>query len=166
MKKARELYDNEGKKRMYREDEEGRTFIYWKDNKEKLIIRDFFEDDALAWYNAMMAKLKLSAKQKMQCIEKVKKMVRNRSDDDLEFCLLVTTISGKVIGTIDVYPTKEHPGFDVEVTLALRNEEEIKQKGENLIRAVWNLHENYNWYDEIYIRGENGKASKLYLEAV
>ena len=75
--KLKVTYDSKNNQRMYREDESGKEYVYYCDKKQRVIIRDFFEEDAVPWSNAMLSSFRFDAKKKNSCIKTYYEMILN-----------------------------------------------------------------------------------------
>lgn len=155
-------YDKKGKKRVNRSDKQGNLYLFYQDKKERIIIRDMVEDDAKPWVKVIKKMQKLNSKETERAEETFKKEVRKRKDDDLIYCLMVTSASGKIIGTMDVYPVEgEYRATEAIVQIGLKDQNTIDQMAETVIRAVKNLHQNYRWYDKVFLKYPDGELEDL-----
>lgn len=155
-------YDVKGRKRVNKSDSEGKLYLFYQDKKEKVIIRDMVEDDATFWVKAVMRTQKLKPKEMKRAEEVFKSEVRKRKEDDLEYCLIVTNVSGKILGTIDVYPVEgEYRYTEAIVQIGLRDQNTIDTMAEAVIRALQKLHINYGWYDKVFLKHPDGELEDL-----
>lgn len=155
-------YDKYGNIRANRADDQDNLYLYYKDKKEKIIIRDLFEQDATEWRKVVMRTHKLNPKERKQVEDNYKKEVRNREENASEYTLIVTNVSGKILGTIDVYPLEgEYKDSEVIVQISLRDQNTVNTMGQAVIKALQNLHQKYGWYDKVLSKDSKGDLVDL-----
>ena len=137
--KLKVTYDSKNNQRMYREDESGKEYVYYCDKKQRVIIRD-------------------------SCIKTYYEIIRNRKEDDLEFSLIVTSLTGKVLGELVFSPAKNEEGYGAVVQISLKDENTAHTMGKAVIMALWNLQQKYHFYDILYVEDEQGETRELNLQ--
>lgn len=162
--KLKVTYDSKNNQRMYREDENGKEYVYYCDKKQRVIIRDFFEEDAVPWSNAMLSSFGFDAKKKNSCLKTYYEIIRNRKEDDLEFSLIVTSLTGKVLGELVFSPATNEEGYGAIVKIFVKNEITLKAMGKAIITALYNLQQKYHFYDRLYVEDEQGGTKELNLQ--
>lgn len=159
--KLKQSYDMYGRERtIYREDENGKDYLYYKDKKHGIIIRDFTPDDAKAWFYCMMYKKQMSAAQRNIYMKHFINLITKRQDDDEEFSLMVTDLLGKMIGEIDV-KLCEDDKTECDIEIVIKDVFLKEQRGEDVVEALYGLHRNHGWQDAIYLKDGEGNRFQL-----
>lgn len=149
--KLKPTYYESGKIRPYCVDEKGKEYLYFKDKQTSLIIRDFWEEDAIPWYNNMF-KPGWSPQEKRRWVGNFQKIVRERKEEDPFFDLVVTTFSNKILGGVEVYHIEGDDIFvKAKIILRMRDEFLIKEKGKAFIQTILDLKEQYGWFPEGFL---------------
>lgn len=159
--KLKPSYDKDNNDRIiYREDENGKEYLYYRDKKHGVIIRDFTQDDAKAWFNCMMYKKQVSAPERNIYMKHFITLVNKRKDDDDEFSLMVTDLLGKMIAEIDGRLCDEDK-TECDIEIVMKDMFLKEQRGEDVVEALCTLHRNYQWQDAIYMKDEDGNRMLL-----
>lgn len=166
MQKFKQLYNDKNEKRNYREDDNGREYLFYEDKKERLIIRDYTESDVGPWANIVAQMYGFNAKQKKQYREEIEKIIKEQTEDELEYSLMVTTKAGKILGEIEVAPVGNPLNAELEVRITLINENLAKQYAESVVRAIWNLKNNYGWADKVFYRDSKEQLIEMNFSEV
>ena len=158
------LYNENNQKRMYALDEEGVLRIFHRDKSTGIIIRDFVKKDAKPYYNSMLRKnsTKLTAKELNQFVERFEKLIESRDmENDSKFSLVITTITGKIIGVINVEEKSQEEGYTAYLKICVKDDYVIKQKGEAVVETIKNLQHTYQWRDCIFVKDEDDNIVPL-----
>jgi len=166
MQKFKQLYDDHNNKRIYRADQSGREYLYYEDKKERLIIRDYTESDVGSWSNIVAQMYNFDAKQKMQYRLEIEKIIKEQSEEELEYSLMVTTKAGKILGEIEVAPVGKPMNAEVEVRITMVDKYLADQYAESVVRAIWNLKCNYGWADKIFYRNSKEELVEMNFSEV
>lgn len=163
MQQLKPTYNNNDEERMYRKDESGKEFVYYKDKKKGLIIRDFFEEDVNPWINAMFSSANLTPDQKKKCVNKFKEIVKNRKEDDVEYSLVITSLTGKILGEIEIADFDEEESCGCEISISMRDNFTKKQKEKDVIQILSELYQKYHWYDKMYLKDNKGIRKEIQI---
>ena len=140
MQRFKWLYDDNNNRRNYREDENGKEYLYYQDKKENLIIRDFIESDVGPWTNIVAKMYNFDSKQRNKYKEEIEKVIKEQiKEDELEYSLVVTTKAGKILGEIEVIPVGNPMNAEVEVRVSMVDRHLANQYAESVVRSIWNL---------------------------
>lgn len=154
-------YNGNGELRLFWSDDEGGEVLFHKDKKRGLIIREFREDDALPYFNNMIKK-KLNPEEKRNWVESFQAIVRENKGLDEKCSLAITSLTGKILGEIAIDPIEKNGWiYEAEITISLRDEFMIAQKGEKVIEAVWAMNEQFKWFDTLYLKDNSGNRIEL-----
>lgn len=153
-------YDKNNVERIYREDET-REYLFFKDKKHGIIIRDFTMDDTKVWFNCMInTKKGISATQKNDYMKYFQNLVKKQQADDDETSFMITDLTGKMLGEIEVKLCYENKS-ECEIEVYLKDDFVKEQKGEAVMEAIFSLHHEHYWFDAIYLKDDEGNRIKL-----
>jgi len=161
MTQLKATYNDDKMERLYREDQDGKEYLYYRDKKHRIIIRNFTLDDATIWFNCMFCQQQVSAERKKSLIEQFKRIENHRDMNDDEFSLMVTELTGKMIAEIDVKLCEDDKS-ECDIEIVMKDEYFKKQRGEQVIKALCSLHRNHGWQDAIYLK--DGKGNRKLLQ--
>lgn len=139
------------RQRMYIE-KEGKEKIFFKDKKTNVIIRELEKKDALPYYNAILKNNKRLNPEILNTsyIEGFEKLVDSiDTENDLEYTLIITNLSGKIMGSIDISIKNAVEAY---IIICMKDDDIIKQNGEEVVDTVRHMHEYYGWFDQIFLK--------------
>lgn len=164
MEKLLPSYDNDGNERkLYKETADKQEILFFRDKKNRLIIRDFLYGDAEDYCKSMFKEAMRNPVQKKKAIELLRRNIKKErehaydKDGMLEYSLLVTTITGKIVGEIDV----RENGAIASAKIILKDEDTKKILGISLVKTICNLKNQNCFYDEILVEDEDGEIMKI-----
>lgn len=157
------LFDENQQKRLYALDEKGRERLFFKDKSTGIIIRDFLKKDGRSYYNAMLKDAKLSGEQLKEFLSRFERLAEERdSENDTEYSLAITTLTGKIIGIIDVQTeSRELTGYTAYLKVFIKDNYVIKEKGDAVVDTIKDMHRLYFWNDAIFVKNEDDEYIPL-----